>query len=130
MNFDPCNRPLKIQKSIRIPTPKVGAHLGVWRFIFSHFPTLLGAWNLTPELHSWPASFQALALVTSPRRGLKQKEPQINLPKKFDGTCSKFRGFIIQLHQHCYPNDQTRVGIIDTLLSSIYLTWFVPFLKC
>jgi len=41
MNFDPCNHPLKIWKSIGTPTPKVGAHLGVWKFIFSHFPTLL-----------------------------------------------------------------------------------------
>jgi hypothetical protein len=38
MGFDPCNRSLKIQESIRIPTPKVGVHLGVWRF---NSPTLL-----------------------------------------------------------------------------------------
>jgi len=29
INFDPCNRPLKIGESIGIPTLKVGAHLGV-----------------------------------------------------------------------------------------------------
>jgi hypothetical protein len=29
MSFDPYNRSLKIQESIGIPTPKVGAHLGV-----------------------------------------------------------------------------------------------------
>jgi hypothetical protein len=50
------------------------------------------------------------------------KEPQINLPKKFDDTYSKFRGFvnqvciIIQLHQHHYLDDQTQVGLIGTLL--------------
>jgi hypothetical protein len=33
MGFDPCNRVLKIQESIETPTPKVGAHLGVLRFI-------------------------------------------------------------------------------------------------
>ncbi len=40
MGFDPFNRSLKIQESIRIPTPKLGAHLGVWRFIpsLSHIP--------------------------------------------------------------------------------------------
>ncbi len=37
MNFDPCNRLLKIRKSIRTPIPKVGAHLGVWGFIPSIF---------------------------------------------------------------------------------------------
>jgi hypothetical protein len=40
MGFDPCNCSLKIRESIEIPTPKVGAHLGVWRFIPSQFPTL------------------------------------------------------------------------------------------
>jgi hypothetical protein len=41
MGFDACNRSLKIWKSITTPTPKVGAHLGVWGFISSHSPTLL-----------------------------------------------------------------------------------------
>jgi len=42
MNFDPYDRPLKIRESIGIPTPKVGAHLGVWGFIPSHSLALLG----------------------------------------------------------------------------------------
>jgi hypothetical protein len=67
MSFDPCNHPLKIWESIRTSTPKVGAHLGVWGFIPSHSPTLLGAWNVTLGLHSWPAPSQAFALVISPR---------------------------------------------------------------
>jgi len=29
MSFDPCNHPLKIQESIKTPTPKMVAHLGV-----------------------------------------------------------------------------------------------------
>jgi hypothetical protein len=33
MGFDPYNWSLKIQESIGTPTPKVGVHLGVWRFI-------------------------------------------------------------------------------------------------
>jgi hypothetical protein len=42
MNFDPCNFLLKIWKSIETPIPKVGAHLGMWGFIHSDFPTLPG----------------------------------------------------------------------------------------
>jgi hypothetical protein len=63
------------------------------------------------------------------------KEPQINLPKKFDGTCSKFQGFvnqihlIIQLHQHHYLNDWTQVGLIGTLLLGTTLAWFTPLLE-
>jgi hypothetical protein len=71
MNFDPYNHPLKIRESIGTPTTKVGAHLGVWGFIPSRPPTLPGAWNVTPRLHSWPAPSQALALVASPRLGLQ-----------------------------------------------------------
>jgi hypothetical protein len=33
MSFDPYDHLLKIRESIRTPTPKVGAHLGVWGFI-------------------------------------------------------------------------------------------------
>ncbi len=39
MNFDRYELLLKIWKSIRIPIPKMGVHLGVWGFIPSHFPT-------------------------------------------------------------------------------------------
>ncbi len=51
MGFDHCNRSLKIEESIGTPTPKMGAHLGVWVFILtlSHTPF-------------WPASLQALSL--------------------------------------------------------------------
>jgi len=52
MRFDLCNCPLKIQESIGTPTPKVGAHLGVWGFIPSHFPTFPGAQNVILGLHS------------------------------------------------------------------------------
>jgi len=38
MGFDPYNCTLKVRESIETPTPKMGAHLGVWGFIpcFSH----------------------------------------------------------------------------------------------
>jgi hypothetical protein len=71
MSFDPCNHSLKIWKSIGTPTPKVGAHLGMWGFIPSHSPTLMGAWNVTPGFHFWPTPSQALALVTSPKLRLR-----------------------------------------------------------
>jgi hypothetical protein len=54
MGFDPWNFFLKIGGSIGTLIPKVGARLGMWRFIPSHSPTLLGAWNVTPGFHSWP----------------------------------------------------------------------------
>jgi hypothetical protein len=63
MSFDPYNRPLKIQNSIKTPTLKVGAHLGVW----VHYFTFLRAWNVTPGLHSWASPLQALTLVVKPK---------------------------------------------------------------
>jgi hypothetical protein len=72
MSFDPWNCSLNIQKSTGISTPKLGAPLGVWGFIPSHFPTLSGAWNATPGLFSWLAPLQALVLVASPRQKLRQ----------------------------------------------------------
>ncbi len=44
MGFDSCNRPLKIRESIGTPTPKMGVHLGVWRFIPSHSCTPRSMW--------------------------------------------------------------------------------------
>jgi len=73
MSFDPCNRPLKILKFIRTPTPKLEAHLGVCGFIPSHSPTFLGAQNVTFNIHSWLAPFQTLALVMNFRLGLQHE---------------------------------------------------------
>jgi hypothetical protein len=50
MGFDPRNCFLKIQRSIMTPSLKVKAHLGVWRLNPSHFPTHLGAWDVTFRL--------------------------------------------------------------------------------
>jgi len=66
MNFDPYNRPLKIRNSIGTPTPKVGADLGVWKFIPSHFLTLLG-----PEM--WLPNSLLACTFTSPCLGRKPK---------------------------------------------------------
>jgi hypothetical protein len=71
LGFDLCNFFIKIQESTETPTPKVGAPLGVWRFIPSHSHTLLGTWNVTLGLPSWPTPLQALPLVANPRLGLR-----------------------------------------------------------
>jgi hypothetical protein len=72
MSFDPWNFLLKVWASIGTRIPKMGAHLGMCGFIPSHFPTLQGAWNVIPELHSWPAPLQALALIANPKLWLRQ----------------------------------------------------------
>jgi hypothetical protein len=61
--FDLCYRPLKFRESTETPTPKMGVHLGVWMFILtlSH----------TPGLLSSPTFLWTLALVTSPKLGLR-----------------------------------------------------------
>jgi hypothetical protein len=42
ISFDPLNHFPKVQKSIGIPIPKVGIHLGVCGLISSHFFALPG----------------------------------------------------------------------------------------
>jgi hypothetical protein len=93
----PCNCSLKIQESIRTLIPKVGAHLGVRRFIPSHFPTLPGAWN---GLHSWLAPLQALALVMSPRLGLRHVVPGIHMLGIHCALSSYLRKKILNLFFH------------------------------
>jgi len=65
----------------------------------------------------------------------KHREPKIALPEKFDGSRSKFRGFlnqirlIIQLHPQRYPNDTTQVGLIGSLLTGTALAWIAPLIE-
>ncbi len=75
MSFDPCNCSLKIQESIGTPTPKVGAHLEVWRFIFSHSLTLSGVRNMIPGLSLLTHTF------TSPCFGHEPKVRVTTIPK-------------------------------------------------
>jgi hypothetical protein len=62
----------------------------------------------------------------------KYRKPRISLPKKFDGTRSKFQGFVNQvrlitiLQPERYPTKQSRVGLIGTLLTGQALSWFAP----
>jgi hypothetical protein len=79
MDFDPCNRSLKIQESIGTPILKVWAHLRMWGNEPSHSPALLGAWDVTLEFPSWFAPLQALTLVANSKLGLHIGNQIVNL---------------------------------------------------
>ena len=70
---------------------------------------------------------------TQPRRHVK--EPKVSMPEKFDGTRSKFRGFVqqvrllIRLQHDRYPDGASQVGLVGTLLSGTALSWFAPLLE-
>jgi len=60
---------------------------------------------------------------------------RISMPEKFDGTRSKFRGFLqqvklyLRLHPLQYPDGFTQVGFIGALLSGSALSWFAPLME-
>jgi Retrotransposon gag protein len=62
----------------------------------------------------------------------QRKEPRVSLPDKFDGTRAKFRGFVNQirlitaLQPERYPTEESRVGLVGTLLTGQALSWFAP----
>jgi hypothetical protein len=62
-------------------------------------------------------------------------EPKFIMSEKFDGTQSKFRGFVqqvnlfLRLHPSHYPNDSTQVAFIGSLLLGNALSCFAPFLE-
>ena len=72
---------------------------------------------------STPAQFQASGSHFQGTSTMEVKEPRISLPEKFDGTRSKFRGFVNQvrlitlLQPQRYPTEISRVGLVGTLLS-------------
>jgi hypothetical protein len=98
MGFDPYNYSLKIQESIETPTPKVGAHLGVWKFIPSHSPKFPGAWNVT-------LSFTIGHTFTSPCFGREPKAKVVTLIKQNNNywTLSQKLDSFINLC-HCHHN--------------------------
>ena len=89
--------------------------------------------NVIGQIHAaevlLPASLQHQVPTTSNNEA---KEPQVSLPEKFDGTRSKFWGFVNQvrlitiLQPQRYPTDATRVGLVGTLLTGQALSWFAP----
>ena len=89
--------------------------------------------NAIGQIHaaevSPPASLQQQAPTTCSN---KAKEPRVSLLEKFDGTRSKFRGFVNQgqlitiLQPQRYPTNTTRVELVGTLLTGQALSWFTP----
>jgi hypothetical protein len=75
MGFDSYNRSLKIWESTETPTPKMGAHLGVWMSTHTLFHTL--------ELPSWLMPLQAFTLVMSPRLRLQRRMYLLNKTRSF-----------------------------------------------
>jgi hypothetical protein len=73
MSFDPWNYFLKIWESIKTPTPKVGAHLGVCGFIPLHSPTLSGMWMWFPGCFLGP--HLSKPLPWSRAQGLSSQHP-------------------------------------------------------
>ncbi len=76
MGFDPCNRVLKIWESVWVFNSQHWSSLGsvkVHALTFFVFP---GACDVTPGSPSWPATLQPLALVASPRLGLRHPKTQ------------------------------------------------------
>jgi hypothetical protein len=74
MGFDLWNYAMKIQESIWTPTPTMGVHLRVWRFIPSHYLHSLHSQEHVmrlPCLPFGPQPCNPLALVTSPRLRLR-----------------------------------------------------------
>jgi hypothetical protein len=69
MGFDPYNHFLKIWESTETPTPKMGAHLGMWVFILSHSPTLSTSW----EHEMWLPASLLVRTLTSPCLGREPK---------------------------------------------------------
>lgn len=84
------------------------------------------------QLHTSTTEEASLGMVRQGPPVQQQKEPRISLPDKFDGTRSKFRGFINQirlitvLQPERYPTEESRVGLIGTLLTGQALSWFAP----
>ncbi len=70
-SFDPCNYALKIRKSFRDSNSPHGSSLGSVRVHALTLFALPGACDVTPGSSSWPVTFQTLALVVSPRLGLR-----------------------------------------------------------
>jgi hypothetical protein len=91
-----------------------------------------------PPMAQTPPMAQALLVVQTTYANVpagNAKEPKFIMPEKFDGTQSKFCGFVqqvnlfLRLHPSCYSNDSTQVTIIGSLLSGNAFSWFAPFLE-
>ncbi|CAG8513918.1 5445_t:CDS:1, partial [Dentiscutata heterogama] len=63
------------------------------------------------------------------------KEPKVSLLDKFNGSRANFRGFLNQvclvicMQPNRYSNDQSQVGLLRSLFTSLVLAWFALLLK-
>lgn len=63
---------------------------------------------------------------------VKMIKPRVILPLRFDGTRSKLEKFIYQAMfvtfswPQCFATDESRVGMVETLLIEEALLWFAP----
>jgi hypothetical protein len=71
MSFDPCDCALKIWESFWNFNSQHGSLLGSVRVHSLTLFALSGACEVTPRSPSWPTTLQPLALVASPRLGLR-----------------------------------------------------------
>jgi hypothetical protein len=114
------------------------APLGVWGFIPSHFPTLPRVWNVTPELPSWPATLQTLALVASPRLGLRHYycvahiDSLVAKLRSLKYSCKILVEFLPCFYNYiCWPNIQKILSPLSFKspwnCSFLYYQWFSSF---
>ena len=85
-----------------------------------------------------PPMAQALLIVQTIHTHVptsNTKERNFIIQEKFDGTQSKFCGFVqyinifLRPHLFRYPDDSTQVAFIGSLLSGNAHSWFGPFLE-
>jgi len=79
-----------------------------------------------------PVHVPALATNQVPQA---PKEPQVSLPKKFDGDRTKLLDFVNQvrlvfrLQPHRYATEETHVGLTGSLFTETALSWFSSLLE-
>jgi len=66
MGFDPYNCSQKIRECMKTLTPKVGAHLGMWKFI-SSFSHTLGNMKCDSQASFLACTFASLCLGCEPK---------------------------------------------------------------
>lgn len=91
--------------------------------------------RMQEEINRLRAESARNAALASQATEWSPSTPKIRLPEKFDGTRSKFRGFlnqvrlVLRMHPQRYPSDDAKVGLIGTLLSGTALSWLSPLLE-
>src|ERR1035438_2378337 len=94
----------------------------------------IGLHNANKNLQSAVSQLQVSLQNTSQGPSLYQA-PKISLPDKFDGSKQKYRGFVNQVRLYIrmqpgqFPNGDSKVGLLGSLLSGPALSWFAPLLE-